>query len=151
MNYYPLCHNPAPADTPTGAQWGHLGISHHSDAGAVTILLQDGQSGLQVERQGGGTMSPRAWQYSGQYRRCGAGWSNDRYIAPVHRVWPVSMRFDTVRHFLNRPLTVLTRSGVLKERPLGIGRYDGVSSVKASPWRLCGLRSRDSISDYRTR
>ena len=87
MNYYPLCHNPAPADTPTGAQWGHLGISHHSDAGAVTILLQDGQSGLQVERQG------RWYDVSAQRGSILVNigdvvqvWSNDRYIAPVHRV-----------------------------------------------------------------
>ena len=87
LNYYPICHDPAPADTPTGAHRGHLGISHHSDAGAVTILLQDGQPGLQVER-------------GGQWHNISADrasilvnigdvvqvWSNDRYIAPIHRV-----------------------------------------------------------------
>ena len=33
---------------------GNLGISHHTDAGAVTVLLQDGQPGLQVLRRNGG-------------------------------------------------------------------------------------------------
>ena len=33
---------------------GSLGISHHTDAGAVTVLLQDGQPGLQVLRRNGG-------------------------------------------------------------------------------------------------
>ena len=87
LNYYPLCEDPAPADTPMGEHRGQLGISHHSDAGAVTILLQDGQPGLQVER-------------GGQWHNISAArgsilvnigdvvqvWSNDRYIAPVHRV-----------------------------------------------------------------
>jgi isopenicillin N synthase-like dioxygenase len=87
LNYYPICPNPAPADTPTGAQNGQLGISHHSDAGAVTVLLQDGMSGLQVERDG-------KW-YSISAERSSIivnigdivqVWSNDRYQAPLHRV-----------------------------------------------------------------
>jgi len=87
LNYYPLCNDPAPGDTPTGIHRGHLGISHHSDAGAVTILLQDGQPGLQVERDG-------RWHDISACRGSilvNIGdvvqvWSNDRYQAPVHRV-----------------------------------------------------------------
>ena len=87
LNFYPLCDNPAPGDTPTGEHRGHLGISHHSDAGAVTILLQDGQPGLQVERDGTWhdiSASPGAILVNiGDVVQV---WSNDRYIAPVHRV-----------------------------------------------------------------
>ncbi len=36
LNFYPRC----------GAPDDHLGISHHTDAGALTVLLQDDQSGL---------------------------------------------------------------------------------------------------------
>lgn len=87
MNYYPLCDSPAPADTPTGPPVGHLGISHHSDAGAVTVLLQDGHQGLQVERDG-------TWHSVSAERGAiiiNIGdvvqvWSNDRYKAPLHRV-----------------------------------------------------------------
>lgn len=87
LNHYPLCENPAPADTPTGPPVGHLGISHHSDAGAVTVLLQDGHSGLQVEREG-------VWHNVAADRGSiiiNIGdvvqvWSNDRYQAPLHRV-----------------------------------------------------------------
>lgn len=87
LNHYPLCENPAPADTPTGPPVGHLGISHHSDAGAVTVLLQDGHSGLQVERDG-------VWHNVAADRGSiiiNIGdvvqvWSNDRYQAPLHRV-----------------------------------------------------------------
>lgn len=87
LNYYPLCHDPAPADTPTGISRGHLGISHHSDAGAVTILLQDGQPGLQVER--GGKWHSISAERGSVLVNIGdvvQVWSNDRYIAPVHRV-----------------------------------------------------------------
>lgn len=87
LNHYPLCDHPADPRSPTVPLTGALGISHHSDAGAVTVLLQDGEPGLQVERDG-------QWYDVGAHR---AGliinigdvvqvWSNDRYKAPIHRV-----------------------------------------------------------------
>ena len=87
LNYYPLCENPASADAPTVPTHGHLGISHHSDAGAVTVLLQDGEPGLQVQRNG-------RWHdieadRGGLIINIGdmvQVWSNDRYKAPLHRV-----------------------------------------------------------------
>ncbi len=87
LNYYPLCKNPAAADAPTVPTHGRLGISHHSDAGAVTVLLQDGVSGLQVQRTG-------KWHDIEAERGAliiNIGdmvqvWSNDRYKAPLHRV-----------------------------------------------------------------
>ncbi len=87
LNYYPLCDHPADACSPTVPEQGALGISHHSDAGAVTVLLQDGVPGLQVEREG-------QW-HDVSARRGGLiinigdvvqVWSNDRYKAPLHRV-----------------------------------------------------------------
>ena len=57
LNYYPVCNDPAPADSPTIPQCGHPAIGHHTDAGAVTVLLQDDQPGLQV-RDG---PSPKPW------------------------------------------------------------------------------------------
>jgi len=87
LNYYPLCRDPAPADTPTGGLRGHLGISHHSDSGAVTILLQDGQPGLQVERDGQWhSISAERGSIVVNIGDVVQVWSNDRYIAPVHRV-----------------------------------------------------------------
>ena len=87
MNHYPLCDNPAPADTPTGASNGHLGISHHSDAGAVTVLLQDGHPGLQVENNGQWhTVSSERGAIIINIGDVVQVWSNDRYKAPLHRV-----------------------------------------------------------------
>ena len=52
LNYYPLCENPAPADlahdVAADETVGRLGISHHTDAGALTVLQQYGPAGLQV-------------------------------------------------------------------------------------------------------
>jgi len=87
LNYYPLCDDPAPADAATDATIGHLGINHHTDAGALTVLIQNDQPGLQVYRH-------RAWQLVeprpdalviniGDIVQV---WSNDHYLAPLHRV-----------------------------------------------------------------
>lgn len=86
LNYYPV------ADPLAGAAIEHqpqadLGIHHHTDAGALTVLMQDDVSGLQVYRDG-------FWQdippvpgafviNTGDMMQV---WSNDIYPAPIHRV-----------------------------------------------------------------
>ena len=88
LNYYPLCPNPAPSETPTEVRdAGHLGISHHSDAGAVTVLLMDGVEGLQVEKND--NWLPVTCERGSLIINIGdvvQVWSNDRYKAPLHRV-----------------------------------------------------------------
>lgn len=86
LNHYPVCETPADAveDFPTE---GHLGIYHHTDAGALTVLLQDEVSGLQVRHN-------NAWETIGSEQDSliiNVGdlvqvWSNNRYKAPLHRV-----------------------------------------------------------------
>lgn len=87
LNYYPPCPNPArPAGLATPVA-GHLGINHHTDAGALTVLLQDTQPGLEVYRRG-------VWHLVEPLRGAlviNIGdivqvWSNDRYEAALHRV-----------------------------------------------------------------
>jgi len=85
LNYYPLCDDPASPEGNIAAPEGHLGINPHTDAGALTLLLQDDQAGLEIYRD-------QHWH------RVKAGsllvhlgdivqvWSNDRYCSPVHRV-----------------------------------------------------------------
>jgi len=91
LNYYPKCDDPADPSSPTVPEKGSLGISHHTDAGAVTVLLQDGQPGLQVLRRNG---QKETW-HDVEARRgdliINIGdvvqvWSNDLYQAPLHRV-----------------------------------------------------------------
>ena len=87
LNYYPKC--PAPA-RPTGAEvpeTGHLGINHHTDAGAVTLLLQDAQAGLQVFRDDAWhTVEPIDDALVVNIGDIVQVWSNDQYRAALHRV-----------------------------------------------------------------
>jgi isopenicillin N synthase-like dioxygenase len=87
LNYYPQCPAPArPEQISTPAQ-GHLGVNHHTDAGALTLLLQDDQPGLEVHHEG-------EWHIVEPHRDAlviNIGdmvqvWSNDRYRAALHRV-----------------------------------------------------------------
>jgi isopenicillin N synthase-like dioxygenase len=87
LNYYPTC--PAPA-RPAGIEVpddGHLGINHHTDAGAVTLLLQDEQAGLQVFHDGAWhTVAPIDDALVVNIGDIVQVWSNDQYHAALHRV-----------------------------------------------------------------
>lgn len=83
LNHYPT-QDPAGDDATEPAG---LGIHHHTDAGAVTILLTDGVPGLQVLKDG-------VWRAvdpvpGGLIVNVGdmiQVWSNDAYQAPLHQV-----------------------------------------------------------------
>lgn len=94
LNNYPVCPSPAPPDVPLDrasgdavSGSGHLGISHHTDAGALTVLQQWGPAGLQVLHEDQWhtvDVLPDALVINiGDIVQV---WSNDRYRAPVHRV-----------------------------------------------------------------
>jgi len=87
LNYYPMCPTPA---QPTGVgvpEAGHLGINHHTDAGAVTLLLQDAQAGLQVFRDDAWhTVEPIDDALVVNIGDVVQVWSNDQYQAALHRV-----------------------------------------------------------------
>lgn len=86
LNHYPV------ADPMAGSSLAHLpvadlGVHHHTDAGALTLLLQQETGGLQVHRDG-------AWHdieplpdalvvNTGDMMQV---WSNDFYRAAIHRV-----------------------------------------------------------------
>lgn len=55
LNYMPPCPFPAPPNAPSDfdeSTWGRLSVGRHTDAGSVTILLQDGVPGLQIKVPG---------------------------------------------------------------------------------------------------
>jgi isopenicillin N synthase-like dioxygenase len=87
LNYYPLCPEPAEIAALSIPQSGHLGINHHTDSGAITVLLMDSQPGLEVFHQ-------NKWHSVNSVRNCllvNIGdmiqvMSNDNYAAPIHRV-----------------------------------------------------------------
>jgi isopenicillin N synthase-like dioxygenase len=86
LNYYPACPAPAaPTDMSTPVE-GFLGVNHHTDAGALTLLLQDNQPGLEVFRGGRWhSVEPRSDALVVNLGDVVQVWSNDRYPAPVHR------------------------------------------------------------------
>jgi isopenicillin N synthase-like dioxygenase len=87
LNYYPVCADPAPADADFFPATGSLGIHHHTDSGALTVLLQDEQPGLQVRREGRWHLiEPRADALVVNIGDVVQVWSNDRYVAALHRV-----------------------------------------------------------------
>jgi isopenicillin N synthase-like dioxygenase len=87
LNYYPVCPKP---ERPSGfavPRQGHLGINHHTDAGALTVLLQDSQPGLEVYRHGDWHLvTPRTDALVVNIGDIVQVWSNDRYQASLHRV-----------------------------------------------------------------
>ena len=96
LNYYP-----PPARVADEA--GPLGISRHTDAGALTLLLQDAVSGLQVQRGGQWhDIEPLTGAITVNVGDMLQVWSNDRYHAALHRVLASTQepRF-TIAYFLN--------------------------------------------------
>jgi isopenicillin N synthase-like dioxygenase len=82
LNYYPTCPRSHNRRSPKP-----MGISHHTDAGALTILLQDSQPGLEVYRDGQWFLvEPRANALVVNIGDVAQVWSNDRYRAALHRV-----------------------------------------------------------------
>jgi isopenicillin N synthase-like dioxygenase len=86
LNYYPRC--PAP-ERPTDLSLpraGHLGVNQHTDAGAVTLLLQDETPGLEVfRRDAWWPVEPRPDALVVNIGDIAQVWSNDQYPAPLHR------------------------------------------------------------------
>lgn len=103
LNRYPPCPDPAPPGAPLLPEHGHLGVHHHTDAGALTLLYQDAVPGLQVERGGRFTvLQPEPGALTVNLGDMLQVWSNDRYRSPLHRVLASA---DRTRHsapfFLN--------------------------------------------------
>uniref|UniRef100_H3GMJ1 Fe2OG dioxygenase domain-containing protein n=1 Tax=Phytophthora ramorum TaxID=164328 RepID=H3GMJ1_PHYRM len=80
LNHYPVA--PEPEKT--------MGVNHHTDAGALTILLQDDEvASLQAfhrESQTWTLVPPRKGTYTINIGDMVQVWSNDKFVAPLHRV-----------------------------------------------------------------
>ncbi|MDH4126599.1 MAG: hypothetical protein OEW64_14795 [Gammaproteobacteria bacterium] len=81
LNYYPV------ALTPPSSNACRLGVGQHTDAGALTLLLQDDQPGLEVLRNNQWHLvTPRRDAIVVNIGDIVQIWSNDTYAAAVHRV-----------------------------------------------------------------
>jgi isopenicillin N synthase-like dioxygenase len=86
LNYYPVCPHPAAPEGLANPAEGHLGVNHHTDAGALTLLLQDNEPGLEVFRDNTWHLiEPRSDALVINIGDMVQVWSNDRYCAALHR------------------------------------------------------------------
>ena len=99
LNFYPK----SALDNAGDAPQRPFGVGEHTDAGALTILLQDEQPGLEVQRQGGWHLvEPRRDALVVNLGDIVQVWSNDQYRAAPHRVLtnPAHDRYS-IPFFLN--------------------------------------------------
>lgn len=93
LNYYPLADPLEPEQAAGVTALGDMALHHHTDAGALTILLQDDVGGLQVLADGQWLdVEPVSGAFVVNLGDMMQIWSNDRYRAALHRVLPRSER-----------------------------------------------------------
>jgi isopenicillin N synthase-like dioxygenase len=137
LNYYPV-EDPL-AQFGGGQSAADLGVHHHADAGALTVLLQDEVSGLQVYREGlwydippvDGAMVIN----TGDMMQV---WSNDIYRAAIHRVLAMDTRdrysipffFNPAADCTISPLpSVIDERRPCRYRPIEWGSFRGERSA----------------------
>ncbi|HAN28690.1 MAG TPA: hypothetical protein DCP75_13385 [Haliea salexigens] len=141
LNHYPvhdLLEGQAPAPGP-------LGISPHTDAGVLTVLLQDAVAGLQMQ-QGDAWVDvapiPQALTINiGDMLQLAA---NDRYTAPLHRVRASDGQARlSIAYFLNPGYQAVIE-------PLqGLLSAAQPARYRALPWKeFRGLRALGDFGDY---
>ncbi len=87
LNYYPVRDPLADRDDVEHLEVADLGVHHHTDAGALTVLLQDDVGGLQVFKDGSWyDVEPEPGAFVINTGDMMQVWSNDRYRAAIHRV-----------------------------------------------------------------
>jgi isopenicillin N synthase-like dioxygenase len=87
LNHYPVRPESDRSLREANGQGGPLGVHPHTDAGALTLLLQDEVPGLEVEHDGRWrAVEPRRDALVVNLGDIVQVWSNDRYRAALHRV-----------------------------------------------------------------
>ena len=153
LNYFPR-HDPLHIEQEASAT-GHLGIHHHSDAGALTLLLQDEVGGLQVNRTGEWfPLNPVEGALVVNIGDMVQVWSNDLYQAPQHRVLASKNReryslpffFNPSCDAVYAPLDVLTNeSSPPNYRPINWGEF----RYQRQQGDFANYGQENQISDYR--
>lgn len=151
LNFYPQCPEPARDSTTLDASDGHLGIHHHTDAGAVTVLVQDGKPGLQVfDGQRWTDAQAPAGTITINIGDIAQVWSNDHYRAPLHRVVAhTDATRISIPYFLNPAYTYdyapLVRGESARYTSINWGEFRG----KRSAGDYANLGEEVQIGDYR--
>lgn len=144
LNYYPTTDPLATSDKDVQSV-ADLGIHHHTDAGALTVLLQDDVGGLQVYREGYWHNIPSVEGAlvinTGDMMQV---WSNDIYKAAIHRVLAME---NTARYsipfFLNP-----SASAMVEPLPSVVSDYTPAHYHPIEWGHFRGQRSEGDYADY---
>lgn len=108
---------------------GEIGAGAHSDYGVVTLLMTDGEPGLQVKPRGGDwTDVPHvADAYVVNIGDCLMRWTNDLYVSTPHRVLPPKRKRRSVAMFVETHpdvvVAALPGTGAPKYPPIRAADY----------------------------
>jgi isopenicillin N synthase-like dioxygenase len=112
----------------TGAE-GEIGAGAHTDYGGVTLLMTDGEPGLQVKPRGGDwTDVPHVPDaYVVNIGDCLMRWTNDIYVSTPHRVLPPKRQRRSVAMFVEANPDVVVEAlpgtGAPKYAPIRAADY----------------------------
>ena len=146
LNYYPV-DDPLAGSDDEDASIADLGIHHHTDAGALTVLLQDEVSGLQVYHDGFWYTVPNVDDAlvinTGDMMQV---WSNDIYRAAMHRVLAMEERERYSIPFFFNP------AADCRVKPLpSVVSEASPARYREIEWReFRGLRTDGDYADYGT-
>ncbi len=143
LNHYPVG-DPVPENQRSGlAQLGETALGDHTDPGVITLLLQDSIGGLQTRTREGEwiDVEPQPGTIVVNLGDVMQVWTNDRYMAAVHRVatmttdrrFSIPLFFSPVRGARIEPLAELC---------------DGPAHYRPFPWRqFMAARNSDNVQD----
>jgi isopenicillin N synthase-like dioxygenase len=146
LNYYPV-HDPIEGAPDDHQEVADLGVHHHTDAGALTVLIQDEIGGLQVHRDGYWyDIPPTPGAIVINTGDMMQVWSNDVYHAPVHRVLAMDAHDRYSLPFFFNP------AADARVSPLpSVANEQNPSRYKPIEWgRFRGKRSDGDYADYGT-
>ncbi|MEL7259838.1 MAG: 2-oxoglutarate and iron-dependent oxygenase domain-containing protein [Pseudomonadota bacterium] len=112
----------------TGAE-NEIGAGAHTDYGAITLLMTDGEPGLQVRPRGGDwTDVPNVpGAYVVNIGDCLMRWTNDIYVSTPHRVLPPARQRRSVAFFCEANpdalVAALPGTGTAKYPPIRAADY----------------------------
>lgn len=103
LNHYPVDDLLTAEEATEVTELGDMALQHHTDAGALTVLLQDDVGGLQVQSRGGWIdVEPIPGALVVNTGDMMQVWSNDRYRAATHRVLPrTGVERSSLPYFFN--------------------------------------------------
>lgn len=112
----------------TGAA-GEIGAGAHTDYGSITLLLTDGEPGLQVRPRGGDWINVPHLDgaFVVNIGDCLMRWTNDLYVSTLHRVLPPKRRRRSIAFFLDpnpdAVIAALPGTGAAKYPPVTGAEY----------------------------